>query len=197
MNLTVAGDIKVMAEHVPDAVERGPESIQIETKSGPEHRKNDSKNAAETRSSLPNLDKLRQHIESQAVKSQEVAVGEKEHKPSEPTTVNRRLKQQAYSRTLEIIRSKLGTGDRLASRILHQPLIDRVSTIGAQTIARPSGLLGGSTGALLGSAGLLMLTKSYGISYNYLLIFVFFGAGFVIGLLVEVIYRIIRPKRRQ
>ncbi len=119
----------------------------------------------------------------------------KKHMPTQPAAVTRDLKQRAYWRTIHRIRSKLAPYERLASRVLHQPLIDSTSGIVAQTIARPSGLLGGAIAALLASVVLLILTKRIGIDYNYFIVFIFFGGGFLVGLLLEAIYKIIHPRR--
>lgn len=183
-----------MSEHEPISPERIPSQIELdpaERKSSKEHELSTDKH-----DSKEHLDKLRQHIESQSVASKEVPVWEKEKPAHQPTTVNRAMKKDSYNRSLKTIRSKLGSGDRLASRVIHQPLVDRLSSIGATTVARPSGILGGSIGALIGSIALLLMTKHYGITYNYLLIFPFFGLGFAVGLLFEVVVRIFKPRRQ-
>jgi hypothetical protein len=60
-----------------------------------------------------------------------------------------------------------------------------VSGATGQTLARPSGLLGGGICALLGSLIYLYLAKHIGFNYNYLLFVLFFGGGFIIGLVIE------------
>lgn len=133
------------------------------------------------------LEAIRQTIED-ASKHSHVETGALTNEaPSQPkpTYANKELKAIALRRTLKHLQHDLPAGQRMLSKFIHQPAVRRVSAATGQTIARPSGLLGGGVCALLGTLIYLYLAKHIGFSYNYLLFLLFFGGGFIVGLLVE------------
>ena len=105
------------------------------------------------------------------------------------------LKKDSYKNLLAQTRTHLSGPSRQFSKVIHQKNIEALSNVGAQTVARPSGLLGGGIGALLGSLTLLYYSKHYGFTYNYAFFFVTFAAGFAAGLLIEVLLRVVRRRK--
>lgn len=91
---------------------------------------------------------------------------------------------------LKNIRRDLGTTDRIISKIIHSPVLDKISEKSSSSIARPSGILGGSILAFLGSLSYLIFVKYVGITYNYLFFFGFFFLGFIVGIIIEFIIRL-------
>jgi len=128
------------------------------------------------------------HVETDALKSETPA-------SPKPTYVNKELKAVALRRSLQHVQHNLPAPQRLLSKVVHQPAIRRASAATGQTIARPSGLLGGGLCAFLGSLLYLYLAKHVGFTYNYLLFIFFFGGGFVIGLLLELAARLLAGLR--
>ncbi len=178
---------------MPERLEREPKPAEAEHH---EHQRAHHEHSGKVES-RPNLDKLRHQIAHEARGSKEVSVGEKESPAdNQPITVNRDLINSSYHRSLKSVQAKLTGIDRLASKVIHKPTVEQISNVGAQTVARPSGIIGGASGALIGSLALLMMAKHYGLTYNYLMIFLFYTGGFVIGLLIEIIYRLFRPRRQ-
>lgn len=146
-----------------------------------------------------NLAELREQAKAEAESTDDVTINEAEN-ANEPDGVigfQNLLKTDAYKQTLKRIQARLTPADRAFSKVVHNKAIDSVSNVGAKTVARPSGLLGGSICAFLGSLGLLYSAKYYGFRYNYLMFFIFFIGGFAIGLLLEVvIWLFVKRKRR-
>jgi hypothetical protein len=95
------------------------------------------------------------------------------------------MKNRAYKRELTKIQTKLPATSRRFSKVVHNPTVETISNIGAKTIARPSGLLGGSIMAFVGSLVLYVMARQYGFTYNYLMLFMLFTAGFLLGALIE------------
>jgi hypothetical protein len=180
-----------MAEQLPN-IEHQPKPIESLKSERP---KDKLETRSESKSGQPDIEKIRGQIEHQALPTKEVKVGDGETKANLPNAVNRAMKNDAYAKSLQSIRSKLSGPERLASQIIHNPIIDRLSIISAETAARPAGVLGGASLALIGSLALLLFAKHYGITYNYLVIFMLYVFGFVIGLVVELLIKIVRPKR--
>ncbi len=88
------------------------------------------------------------------------------------------------------IRHKLPKREKVLSKIIHQNTVDIISEKTANTVARPSGLLGGAILAFIGSLSYLIFVEYVGITYNYLLFFAFFISGFILGLIIELIVKI-------
>jgi hypothetical protein len=105
--------------------------------------------------------------------------------PAAPQTINRELKAITLRRELQHIRRKLPTGDRVLSRIVHQPAIRVVSEAAGKTISRPSGLLGGGLVAFLGTGSYYWLARHMGYRYNSTVSFLLFFGGFALGVGIE------------
>ena len=89
----------------------------------------------------------------------------------------------------------MGAPSKALSKVIHQPVIERVSEVAGATVARPSGILGGGLFAVLGSAILLYVTKHYGYHYNYLIFGMLFVGGFAAGMIVELVLRTVIRKK--
>lgn len=104
------------------------------------------------------------------------------------------LKSEAYHQLLSQAQRKLSKRSRMLSKFIHRPAIETASEIGSKTAARPSGLLGGGIGAFLGSCVLLYTSKTYGFEYNFSLFIILFCAGFIAGLVTEVLVRTFKKR---
>lgn len=140
------------------------------------------------------VEQLHAQAKERAVSGKETTVGEKESRPSH-TSVHKELKDSSYKQTLRHIQTKLRGSDKVLSRAMHQPVVEKLSNAGAKTIARPSGVLGGGFMALIGSSVLLYMTKHYGFEYNFTIFFLLFVTGFLAGLVLEGLLRLVRRKR--
>lgn len=145
------------------------------------------------------LEKAKVAVESLAISGKEMTPSEsnKDVKPS-MGYVNRELKDMAFKRSLSTARRHMNAPSRTMSKIIHQPVVEKVSDAASVTVARPSGILGGGAFALIGSIILLWTTKHYGYKYNYLVFFMLFICGFIIGMITElVIHYFIRRKNNK
>ncbi len=186
-----------MSEQLHDSPEHKIESIDTsaETKHNAERLREESEKTPEIDAGT--VERLHHKAEDEAVSGKEITVGERQESSSTAFTINKDLKQQSYKKTLQRIRASLPAPQRILSRIVHQPTVEKISTVGAATAARPSGILGGAIFAFLGSVSLVILSKRLGFTYNYLVFFVLFVGGFAVGLIVELMVRfIIRPSKR-
>jgi hypothetical protein len=104
----------------------------------------------------------------------------------------KRVKKEAFDAEIKQVREHLSKRDRALSRAIHAEPVRVASEIGEKTIARPQALLYGGIFAALSSAALYVTAKYIGFSYNYLLSFLFFAGGYCLGLLVELLVRLLR-----
>jgi flagellar biosynthesis GTPase FlhF len=144
------------------------------------------------------IDTIRQEVQENARKTSEIRPQEEKdtaHAPSQ-TFVNKELKEMAYKRTLKRVRRQMPLSNRLASKIIHQPIVSVVSEAVAKTVGRPSGLLGGGVIALIGTSAYYYITKHYGYSYNFFIFVLLLLGGFAFGWLVEIVWRLFSARKR-
>jgi hypothetical protein len=181
--------------HVEASHERVPTNAEHHEQSAKLHEKL-KQDAAEARDNREHIPSLEHKAKEQALPAEKVGLSEHGHQ-AEPSTqyVGRELKNMTLQRTLTRVRHKLSGPDKSLSKVIHQPVVDAVSRVGEQTVARPSGVLGGAICAFLGSCLFLWASKHYGFRYNYFLFFLFFVGGFAIGLVIELMVYLSRRKQ--
>lgn len=155
--------------------------------------------AAEAVDNKENVGELSREAQQEALPAEETEVGSGagENSSNDPSQqyVGRQLKDMTFQRTLTRIRHKLPATDKALSKVIHQPVVEAISQVGEKTVARPSGVLGGSIFAFLGSSLFLWASKHYGFRYNYLLFVIFFVGGFALGLALELLIHLARRKK--
>lgn len=132
-------------------------------------------------------------LAKEAVEHAEQAKTTVEHAPNDQDKdlalpgMQQSIKNNAYRRELNKIQSKLPPSSRKFSKVIHNKTVESISNIGAQTAARPSGLLGGSIFAFSGSLIVYYMARHYGFRYNYLMLFLLFIFGFLVGCILELL----------
>ncbi len=144
----------------------------------------------------PNVEAIQQSIETQARSTKETQVGTHEAEAQPVIGQQRELKAEAYQGALRDLRPHLRPSERTLSKVIHQPTIETISTVAAATVGRSSGLMGGGLVALLGSGFVLFMGKYYGFEYNFFVFIATFLGGFIIGILVETLWRMLKGKQQ-
>lgn len=174
-----------------DSVERAKQHLEeLRTKAEKEAKEHGSKE---------HVDAVTHKVEEEAISGEELMPAESTkdaHADAGPAYVNRELKDMSFRRTMNNTRRQLKAPERVASKLIHQPVVEKVSEVAGKTVARPSGILGGGIFALVGSFLLLWITKKYGYEYNYLVFFMLFVCGFVLGMIAELGLAYIRRRKR-
>lgn len=146
-------------------------------------------------SSAEEVQAIKAKVETHAVSGKEFTVGEKENTSHSHHHVDqKKLKADAYRKTMNSVREKLSKPNQVFSKAIHNNTVEKISEVGGSTVARPSGILGGGIVALVGSAFLLYMAKQYGFEYNYLVFFLLFVGGFFIGMVGELLVRSVLRK---
>lgn len=157
------------------------------------HEVSEEKHLAEQQKSL---EAARKHINKEAKHGQDLPIEAGESSASNQFLVNKELKGIALQRVLTRTRKQLSAPGRLISRIIHQPVVEAVSSAAEKTIARPSGFLIGSIVACAGSAIFLYAARTYGFRYNFLTIIFLFVGGYLLGTTIELVWRLIKIKQK-
>ena len=105
------------------------------------------------------------------------------------------LQKQSFKRELKTIQAKESAPTRALSKVVHQAAVQAVSETASKTVSRPSGLLGGGVAALLGSSVYLYLAYHIGFQYQPTVFIILLVTGFVIGLGIELIIRVLRAPK--
>lgn len=186
-----------MAEHLSHH-EHEPHH-ELEPKPEAEHRKQVEHHKQTIEHDSEKLEALKHKVEAEAKSSRETKVEDEDKvvKQAHSHLVGKQLKNEAFKRSINRTRKQLSKPNRAFSKLVHQPVVDAVSRAGAQTIARPKGLLVGSILALAGSSYLLWSAKHYGYTYNYLVVILLFATGYILGLIIELIWFTLRPKKNR
>ena len=180
-----------MSEQLRESHERAVESIDTsaEKRTKLEALKEKAENAPEL-----NVETVRHAVENKAVSGKEITVGERESAPK--ARIDRTVKNQTYKKTIRKVQSNLSRPERSFSRLIHQPVVEKASNIGAVTVARPSGFLLGSITALIGSATVVFLAKRNGFSYNYSILLLLFAGGYLAGVVLELLWRLVLRRKK-
>lgn len=166
----------------------GPEQHLLEVEHSPKPEIDQAQTSAEHEANrVQTLEASRQTIEStaQSIESHQTIENVAEKNDTTYAPVNNELKDMGRDRLLNRVQRQLPRGQKSLSKFTHQPTVDALSQLSEKTIARPSGLLGGSLAALFGSITLLYLSKHYGYSYNFLAFAAVFTIGFALGIATE------------
>lgn len=139
---------------------------------------------------------LSRTVEQHAISGKEMSPGDRADTKRHPVLVNKQLKDMAYLRAMTRVRKHLSIPSRAFSKVVHSKALERPSEVIGNTVARPSGMLGGAFVAAIGSSILLWVTKHYGYEYNYLAVILLFVIGLTLGLAVEILWKTFRFKKR-
>lgn len=162
-----------------------------------EHLAHEAEKAKRERSAQ-NIEKIKQLAEAEAKKTEKIQPHEDNQGESDNGFgMQQHIKLEAFNRLLARTQQKLSKPARGFSRFTHSPLVDKVSNVSAQTIARPSGILGGSICAFAGSLVVYYFAKNYGFEYNYLFVFLLFIGGYAVGAFLELVIWLFYSRRQR
>lgn len=155
----------------------------------------ETKSAEAKHNTAKALETIRHNIEQQAI-SKEKSATEKESKPTTVHITNE-LKEIKFKETMHYVRRRLKPSERKLSTFIHIPSVEKLSEVGAKTVARPSGLMGGGIVALGGSLAVLYIARHIGFEVPNSLFMVLFVAGFLVGIIVELLYKTLTIRKRR
>lgn len=169
-------------EHAPSPESSGKDKERLE------HLKHKAEQAEKAERGRHNIEQLKEHAKEAAKSHKETQPHHEKESHESVIGTQRDIKTKAYKDTMRKARSHLKPTQRTFSKIIHQPVVDAVSEFSAKTVARPSAILGGGIMALIGSGFFLFMAKYYGFGYNFFVYIAFLAVGFVLGLLVELLF---------
>lgn len=178
-----------MSEHlVVKSPEQGAEAVEVRTV---EHEAPDQATVEKRAESM--REEARAAIHETATNPPLALPVDDKPQDNQPLYLDKTVKKLRMKQSLSQVQRELMPLERGLSKVIHQPAIRAASEVSAKTITRPSGLLGGGLLAFLGSSAYLFMAKYIGFRYNYLVFLLLFVGGFLLGLLLEMLVRLVRP----
>lgn len=166
--------------------------------------KNNNEIAKESSEALSkNIEQIRKAVEAHSDSTQEKAKTAEhfKHATHEKTEhrhyITKKIKADKYRQTLSDIRQQLSRPNKAFSKVVHQPIIESASEIGAKTIARPSGVLIGGVVGLFGSILTLFYASNIGFAVPASAYPALFIIGYLAGLTLEFSYKLFTKNRKK
>lgn len=104
--------------------------------------------------------------------------------PSRLGSISKKQRNESYARTIKQVQNELPIGNRLFSKVIHNPVIEKTSDIIGNTIARPNAMLSGAVVAFV----LTLLTYTIAKTIGYALSGFETIAAFIIGWILGIVY---------
>lgn len=136
----------------------------------------------------------RKTVEHEATSKQESTLPNEEKK-AQPRYFTKTDRQRSFRLTMRHVRANMGQSQRTFSTLIHQPQIEKISNVTSKTIARPSGILGATSAALIGMGFILIIAKHTGFALAGSEFWVLLCGGYLIGLFIEAIQKVVRRKK--
>jgi len=107
------------------------------------------------------------------------------------------VKKGVYLHTMDNVQRHLSPTERRFSKIIHSDTIESLSELGASTVGRSSAILGGGVVMVLGGAILLYMARYFGFSIPLSSLFILYGLGFLIIIVVDIIIKPLKLAKRK
>ncbi len=111
----------------------------------------------------------------------------KQSLPASQTTkkATKKQKETEYKKTLKTIQKDMNPAERTFSKVIHNPVVEKTSEVAGATVARPAALLLGSLSALVLTAIVYIISKTYGYTLSGSEWIFTFIVGWAIGLIID------------
>lgn len=98
--------------------------------------------------------------------------------------ISKTTKDNSFKATMSEVQGQMSVPSRAFSKIIHNKAVEKVSDVGASTIARPNAILSGAICAFILTLGVYMVAKTYGFPLRG---FETIGA-FILGWIIGIVY---------
>lgn len=132
-----------------------------------------------------------QLAKAEATASSELTSNQAE-KPAHERSYTREDKAHSFNTTMHHVRQQLTGPQKVFSKVIHQPVVEKTSEFVGKTVARPSGILGATIAACIGLLSIYSIARFAGFSLSGSEMPLLLIGGFIAGLLIEWIFKSLR-----
>lgn len=102
--------------------------------------------------------------------------------------INKKLREESYSRTMNQVQDELPPNSRAFSKIIHNKTVEKVSDITGNTLARPNSMLSGSIFAFVLTLAVYVVAKTIGYPLSGFETILAFIIGWTIGIIYDYLH---------
>lgn len=134
----------------------------------------------------------------EAVKSKENKerkLNKSSSKKNNRSTINKKERNASYKKTLKQVQVELPASNRIFSKIIHLPAVEKASDIIGDTIARPNAILSGSFFAFVLTLITYLTAKNIGYRLSGFETIIAFILGWLIGIIYDYFKAMVTGKK--
>lgn len=113
----------------------------------------------------------------------------------QPTISSKAKRKEAYTATMNEMRSHLSPTGRSFSKVIHNPVVEAVSEVTGKTVARPNAILGGSMMAFFVVLAVFLVARHYGYPLSGSETILAFAVGWLLGIVFDYLRVMITGRR--
>lgn len=164
-------------EHNPEAIkEAGAERLK-ELHEQHEKAKNAPENLENARHEVEQINAER---EKKAAEHEQRAASPAERRNNGP--IGARERDASFNTTMKDVRAHMSPSSRAFSKVIHNKAVEKISDVGASTIARPNAILSGAIFAFALTLGVYLVAKNLGYPLSGFETIGAFVLGWVLGI---------------
>ncbi|MDO4781182.1 MAG: hypothetical protein Q4A34_02230 [Candidatus Saccharibacteria bacterium] len=152
--------------------------------------------AEREKTALEAMEKARETAESakEKVSNKKEKVSDVERPQRGPTKAERK---KSFNRTMVAVQSQMSAPSRTFSKIIHNPIVEKVSDTAGRTVARPNAILSGSLSAFTLTIIIYTIAQMNGYPLSGAESIAAFVIGWIIGIVIDYIRITYRGGRRE
>lgn len=148
------------------------------------HEKHESSHKAHARHEREHTE-ARRTVEKEAISGKELAPKRQEGHSQKQLHTRAEEKVHSFNTTMHHVRQHMKKRDRAFSKVIHHPVVEKVSEVTGKTVGRPSGILGATIAAFVGLLSVYGIAKFAGFALSGSEMPLLLVIGFSVGLLLE------------
>lgn len=113
-------------------------------------------------------------------------------RPAQDEFRTRETKAHAFDTTMHHVRTRLSRSERSFSKFIHKPGVETTSEFIGKTVTRPSGIIGATLFVCIGLLLIYSVARFAGFSLSGSELPLLLLVGFIVGLLVEWLFKVAR-----
>lgn len=151
------------------------------------------------RSKENDLEKARHEALEQANKSEKEQAKEKaaEKSPAERRRgpIGKKEREASFKATMKEIQTDMSAPSRTFSKVIHNPVVEKVSDAAGKTVARPNAILSGAIAAFLFTLVIYLVARYYGYPLSGAESIAAFALGWLFGITYDFLKAMVTGKR--